>query len=94
MSFIYSDNREPRSGAIAPYDTWKACDRYVEHYGNLLILQAIVNAPKGPGERRQAQKEIGLCERKLHFWEGHPNFVAAEVQTRCEQLRREWAKAR
>lgn len=94
MHFIYGDSKEPFTGRVAPYETWKATNRYVEHYGNLLVLQAIVNKPKSSAERLQAQKEIGKCEDKLRFWERHPNFVKEDAQRRCEELRKAWAAAK
>lgn len=92
--FVYSGKSEPKNGAIAPYETWKATDRYVEHYGNMLFLQAIVAAPKSHGERLQATKEQTICQRKLEFWERHMNFRAEEAQRRCEVLKKQWAQKR
>jgi len=92
--FIYSDRAEPKNGAIAPYETWKATERYLEHYGNLLFLQAIVNAPKDQGERRQALGEITICEKKLRFWERHINFDKDRAQKGSEELKRQWQRSR
>ena len=91
MSILYSDT-EPRTGGRppVPYETWNATKHYLEHYANYLFLNAIVAKPRDPLEKRQAVKELGICERKLQYWARHPNWDAAAVTAECARLKAQW----
>ncbi len=62
---------------------------YLRHYANKLYLSFI--ASNGTrDERWQAERELVICERKLRFWERHPNFVAELARIGMEKLNKEW----
>jgi hypothetical protein len=91
MAIIYSDTEPRRTGRPPiPYERWNATKHYLEHYTNLLFLSAIVARPKDPLEKRQALKELSICERKLEYWTRHPNFDRDEVVRGCLALKTQW----
>ena len=91
MALIYDDS--VRSGGN-PVDYYKlnAVNGYLRHYENKLYL-AFMAKNGDRNERWQAEKELLVCERKLKWWENHPNFVAAEVQRGVEKLNKGWRQA-
>ncbi|TDW20479.1 hypothetical protein EV128_125109 [Rhizobium azibense] len=63
--------------------------QYLKHYENKLILCFF--AKHGTQiERWQAEKELVVCERKLTFWEKHPNFVGELARKGMEKLNHDW----
>lgn len=88
MGLIYSENREPFTGSVKFHDL-DAVKGYLKHYGNLLFLTFMHNNGT-TAEKMQAAKELTICERKLKWWENHPNFVAIEARRGVEALKRDW----
>jgi len=72
------------------YTKMKANDRYIEHFHNMMILCAIVNKPKSLIEKRQAEKEIVKCQKKLDWWSKHMNFDQAEVARQVKEIKDLW----
>jgi hypothetical protein len=50
---------------------------YKTHVSNWYYLQFILTTSDVFTEKRQAQRELGICERKLAFWYRHPTFDVA-----------------
>lgn len=90
MSIFYADNTQRPAGPVTGYLHWPAVKKYLEHYGNYLILDAISKAPKNAVEKRQALKEMTICERKLTYWQRHPNFDDQEAKRGVAVLKAQW----
>lgn len=89
---FYADNTQRASGPVTGYLQWPAVKKYLEHYGNYLILDAISKAPKNPAEKRQALKEMTMCEKKLTYWTRHPNYDRREAEAGISSLKKQWAR--
>lgn len=86
--FCYSDN-QPRSAT--PVNVWKMNPNkaFMSHYANFLYLDFILNNGDYQ-ERQQARKELVICERKMKFWERHPDFNSTFVRGEKEKLHVAW----
>lgn len=89
MPIIYSDERHDGPPSV-PYHRWNANKGWLKHYENSLTLTFIVHATKDRVEKAQAQKELDIADRKMKFWENHPNFEKAVVIRGAEELKRKW----
>lgn len=88
--YFYSDAKSENVGNV---DIWRmnGTTAYVNHYDNLLFLQFILHNPlSSEVERRQARKEMEICEKKLEFWRRHPNYVHEEALRRVNDLKKNW----
>jgi hypothetical protein len=90
MSIIYSDPKSA-GGYAVDYHSLNAVKGYIGHYGNFLTLDFIAKTTKDPNEKRQALKELAIAERKMGWWEKHPNFVKQEAFREVERLKAMWA---
>lgn len=93
MSFIYDDGAR---GAGPKIDVWKmdGSAAYLRHYANKLYLTFIANNPRSTlQEKFQAEKELKICERKLTFWNRHPNYVQETVTRGIAKLKKDWSAA-
>lgn len=86
--FCYSDS-QPRSAN--PVNVWRMNPNkaFMNHYANFLFLDFILNNGNYQ-ERQQARKEIAICERKMRFWEKHPDFNKTTVRLEKEKLHVAW----
>ena len=86
--FFYSD-----TGANQPFkgDVWNmnACTAYMKHFNNKMFLLLLQNEGT-PTEKVQATKELDICNRKLKFWERHPNFDYGVVRMEKESVIKVW----
>lgn len=93
MGLVYDDEggRAPFRGGGKPVSEWSpesVMGAWRQHVDNLMYLRFM--AASGTfAERRQAEKELQICGRKLAFWERHPAFdkdgaarVRAEVDAK------------
>jgi hypothetical protein len=88
MAIIYDESARGNFSnvSIGRMDGTKA---YLRHFENKLYLGFI--AKNGTrDEKWQAEKELAICERKLSFWEKHPNFVADTAKREMEKLKKNW----
>lgn len=88
--YFYSDTtKAPPNPRIWEADGTKA---YVSHYDNLLFLRFVAENERSTfAEKRQAEKEMLICERKLKWWERHPNYNQKEALRQIEQRKKLWA---
>ena len=86
-SFIYSS--EPYTGGAIKIDRMNGTQAYLRHYANLLYLKFIANSGDRQ-EKVQAASEILICERKLKFWQNHPNYDDREALLGVEKLKKDW----
>lgn len=87
---LYSDVREPFTGNV-DFHSLDAVKGYLRHYGNKLYLGFML-ANGTRIEKQQASKELEICERKLTWWQRHPNFDRDQALRGAEALKRDWAK--
>jgi hypothetical protein len=89
--FIYEDNPIRTGKSFAIPDDIDAVGAYLKHYDNLLFLDFMA---KNPGstfiEKAQARKEILVAERKLKYWERHPNFDTHATGIGITKLKKNW----
>lgn len=91
MHIIYDDVSVSKSGRPSvPFEEWDAVGAYLRHYDNYLYLDFIVHNTDDWREKRQALKEIGICERKLKYWERHPNYDLQKVLNGVAELKKKW----
>lgn len=86
--YFYSDTAVREKSDI---NVWKmdGSKAYLRHFSNYLFLNFV--SVKGTREERASvEKEILICERKLKFWERHPNFNASYVQSEKENMIKQW----
>ncbi len=89
MSIIYSDT-EKHGKFVGDYYSMPANSCWLKHYGNYLILSAILKDPNDAVEKRQAQKELATCERKLDYWKKHPNFNTVAAANDAQAMKKLW----
>jgi len=90
MGICYDDESSVRPryrGAVSTADPIRP---YVTHYGNLLYLQFILRESTDRLEKRQAEKEVVICERKLAFWARQPQMLATEAANQVGALKAQW----
>ena len=89
MAMFYSDTGPRENVQI---DVWKmdGTKAYLRHYANLLTLKFMAKTTPDRKERADLEKEIAICERKLKFWERHPNTFAEGVREGMELLNKQW----
>lgn len=88
MAFFYNEN-EPFTGGVIPYHKVNANRSYLRHYENSLFLQFMLNNGTME-ERRQASKELAICDRKMSRMEKHANFIWDAVLPEIEKLKKNW----
>lgn len=89
MSYlVYSDQPQPFSGNMKINEV-NPHPFYLRHYSNLLFLTFI--AQQGTKqEAYQARKELVICERKLKFWDRHPDFRISSIAKEIQTLKNQW----
>ena len=80
---------EPYTGPPTDFYKLNAVSGYLKHFDNLLFLTFMSNHGT-TAEKMQAQKELIICERKLAWWEKHPNYDKVEVLRGVAAKKREW----
>jgi hypothetical protein len=88
MGLIYSEEPQNVRSDIS-IDKMDGTKAYLRHYDNKLYL-AFIAKNGSQTERWQAEKELVICERKMRFWEKHPNFVGEAARQGMEQANKAW----
>lgn len=89
--FFYSDTKEKFSGNPSRIWEMDGTKVYLSHYSNLLYLKFVAGHSKTSfAEKRQAEKEIAICEKKLEWWRRHPNFNQEEASRGTIKLKKQW----
>ncbi|WLR90927.1 hypothetical protein [Shinella zoogloeoides] len=74
---------------------WNGTKHYLKHYDQCLFLKFVRDSPlSSPAEKRQAEKEMVLCEKSLAFWRRHPNYVHEDALRGISELKRNWTADR
>lgn len=73
---IFYDLGNAKNSDFNPNLIWKMNpnSQWANHSYNHIALEHIAKASKDFNERQQARKEIEIAERKMKFWERHPDF--------------------
>ena len=92
MKFFYSDDEKKKPfGVFAmPYDEMPATTFWATHFENSLYLIFYEQNDRDILNRRQAAKELAICEKKMAYWQRHPNWDAAEAARRADELKKRW----
>lgn len=61
------------------------------HYQNLMYLTFLSKNPKSTfQEKRQAEAEIQIAQRKLTFWSNDKRFVQSEANNAALRIKKDW----
>src|SRR5882672_4387299 len=91
--FRYSEGKQEPPAFFTPYSKQNATQAYLRHYDNLLYLQFILYNPKSkPKDRKQANSELLICDRKLNWWLKHRNINMVAVAEGKTKLNKMWGK--
>jgi hypothetical protein len=73
---IFYDSGNAKNSDFNPSLIWKMNpnSQWANHSYNHIVLNHIIKTSKDFNERQQARKEIEIAERKMKFWERHPDF--------------------
>jgi hypothetical protein len=89
--FCYSEGKTEKTQYRVPYHRMNATKGYLEHFNNYLYLTFILtNERSTPAEKRQANLEIIIANRKLEWWWRHPNLNKNAVNAGKRELRQKW----
>lgn len=89
--FFYSDQKQPFSGSPSAIWEMDGTRQYLQHYDNMLYLKFVANNSRASfQERAQAEKEMKICQRKLDFWQRHPNYDKSRAMQGCLDLKKKW----
>jgi len=88
---IYDEHpiKKPFTGRVK-YENLDACKHWVTHYGNYKYLKFLHEKSPDFQERLQAQREMGVALRKMHWWERHPNFNIETVKPQRYAIDSQW----
>lgn len=93
MAIIYDDTDKGWAGRNpVPYDRLDATKHYLTHYENWKFLNFILQASDDRVERHQANKEIGICDRKLTYWSRHPNWSRDKAEEGKRKIDQNWSQ--
>lgn len=89
--FCYKEGKTEKPEFFVPYSKMNATKAYLGHYDNFLYLSFILNNPLSTqAEKRQANREIAICDRKLNWWAKHPNLDKAAVGEGKRLMHQKW----
>lgn len=73
---IFYDLGNAKNSDFNPSLIWKMNpnSQWANHSYNYIALEHIAKASNDFNERQQARKELEIAQRKMKFWERHPDF--------------------
>lgn len=89
MALIYQED-DGRRGAPINVHAMNPHKPYGTHLKNWFYLQFVLQKSEDWQEKRQAQRELGIAERKLAFWYRHPRFDPETAGTLTKAAQAEW----
>lgn len=90
-SIIYSD--APYTGPAINLARINATKKALSHYSNALFLTAVQQKPRDLNEKRQATKELTICERKITYWRRMSNFDKTLYENEALKMRNAWHRS-
>ncbi len=92
---IYADEEAPFTGRPIPYSQQNAVRHWSRHYANWKYLQFVKNNSLATTqERRQAEHELVICDKKMHHWQRHSNWDAESAARERQRHDEIWQSAR
>lgn len=89
----YSDEKVSFTGRPVPYNDQDATRHWARHYRNSRELQFYISSPLSTtSERRRANQEMVVCDRKMEHWRRHPNFDTNQAAQLRAATDREWGQ--
>ena len=64
--------------------------QWSKHYGNYLYLKFIYDNTKNWAEKRDANKEMGIAQKKMDYWYKMDKTKVAELATAKKELDVQW----
>lgn len=92
-SIVYSDDREPFTGRPIPYRDQPAVRYWASHYHNYRYLSFLAEQSDDREERRRAECEIRICQRRMDHWQRHQNWDAATAAVARAHVDAAWDSA-
>jgi hypothetical protein len=89
MHFCYDDTSIKTGGGMSNWADQDALRHWSTHFSNSLQLQFFLKNGTTQ-EKLQAQRELGICERKQQYWRQHPGWDPREAAKIAENLRAQW----
>lgn len=95
MGLVYHDDENSVGGVSNKVGLRLRLDKmnpngpYKKHVTNWYYLKFIY-ANGTVNEKRQAQKELGICERKMAFWYRHPAFCVIQAGKDTQSIQQQW----
>lgn len=93
MGLCYDENEVRHfSGSlnIHKMNPHKPYQRHLENHFYLNFISQ--NKDATFSEKRQAEKELVICQRKLDYWERHPSFTQVEKERITQEVKKKWAR--
>ena len=81
---IYSN---AKSKGMINFETADAVKYYIRHYENWLFLREVFAGAVNKDQKRQANWEIRVADRKMEFWRRHRNFDVQEAGRQMSVIR-------
>lgn len=76
-------------GRVAAMETGQVMKSWQKHAENWYML-SFYRLKGNPDERMAATQELGIADRKLAFWEKHPNFDRTWANKILDGLKKKW----
>jgi hypothetical protein len=74
---------------MKPYDEQDANDSWAKHYEQQIRLTKIMMDPaRDRRDKRMANNELVICERKLAYWQRHKNWVPEQAARDAQEIKR------
>lgn len=97
MALIYPENEPKVPGQVQfsnPINEWSTdavMKCWTSHVENRAYLEFMF-LKGSPSERRQATSELEIANRKIMFWNRHPNFDREAAGLVLTRVQRDWAR--
>jgi hypothetical protein len=94
MHFIYDDNsvRTAFSSSVS-YNDINAVAKWARHFANSMQLKFFMQHGTTQ-EKLQAQHELAICERKMTYWQRHPNYSVQAAAQQATEIKKQWASTK
>ena len=93
MALVYGDEVPRGKFSGRPISEWSknaVMSAWKTHVENRAFL-AFMYSKGNVHERMKASQELSIADRKISFWERHPEFDKAEAAQINTQIKRNWA---
>lgn len=89
MALVYSDTEERQPGIRLNLDRINPNKPYARHAAAWFYLRFML-ARGTTLEKKQASRELLICERKMAFWYRHPAFSIEEAGKAIKEQQKLW----